>query len=150
MARDIYYDKMMYNSTKFTFRNGHIKEGFRVIEFLDDGKNIYRYSDFLFKESWLEAQDEQDQIQIGSNLEGKEVEYMLIILGIVNNDVYYGLYKKKEDDSQSYSLVENGYINSEESLNKNVCLENENHFFSLSFQCPEIGFEPDDFTTVVE
>lgn len=150
MARDIYYDKMMYNSQKFSFRNGNIKEGLRIVEFFDDGKNVYRYSDFLFKEKWLQAQDDGDQIQIGSNLEGKEVEYMLIILGIINNDVYYGLYKKKDDNSGSYSLLENGYLNSEEALHKNICLGNENHFFCITLQCPEIGFEVDDFTTVVE
>lgn len=150
MARDIYFDKMMYDSQTFAFRNGNIKEGLRVIEFFDDGENTYVYSDYLFKEKWLKAANEGDQIQIGSSLEGKESEFILFILGIINNDVYYGLYKQSEPGSQKYSLVENGYLNSEEALHKNVCLGNENHFFCITLQCPEIGFDVKENTRILE
>lgn len=150
MARDIYFDKMMYNSDRFTFKYGSIKEGLRIIEFFDDGNNVYRYSDYLFKESWLKAQNEGGQIQIGSSLKGRESEYFLFILGVVNNDVYYGLYKRETPDSENYKLVENGYLNSEEELHKNICMGSEDHFFCITLQCPEIGFDVDDFTEVLD
>ena len=151
MERDIYYDKMMYNSTEFTFRYANVLDGVRLVEIEQKGNNLYRYHDLLFKESYLERLDGGSQIEVLSGSEAIEGEYLFVILGVVNNDIYYGLYKKNVSKNDgSFSLLENGYLNNTESTKKVIPLGNSGSFFILFFQDQYTELPIDDYTDILK
>lgn len=109
MERDIFYDRMIYNSMKFTYRYAHTDKGVRVVEFEEKGEELYIHYDLLFTDKYLKDIDGQDQIQLLSC--STEDEYLLVILGVVNDDIYYGLYQR---DKEGYNRIKNGYCNKNE------------------------------------
>ena len=150
MERDVYYDKMIYNSTEFTNRYFKAPKGVRFFEFSEEGGQLYFYHDILFTEKYFEKQDGGDQPMIKS---GVNENIVLFLLATVNDDVYYGVYVK--DEGERYKLYQNGYCNRNENGGRVIIpldgkpVFSSKHYFLIGFQDIYNEYEVDDRTIVV-